>query len=89
MTLPLIYTLQNASWTEKRRSINIVRRHNENRKKVDELIDFVKQTGGIEYAKEVMYRYYNEAKEILLNFPDSTYRQSLLELVEFTIERKK
>lgn len=89
MTLPLIYTLQNASWSEKRRSINIVRRHSENRKKVDELIEFVKESGGINYAQQVMNRYYAEAREILDQFPDSPYRQSLLELVQFTIERKK
>ena len=89
MTLPLIYTLQNASWSEKRRSINIVRRHSENRKKVDELIEFVKESGGINYAQQVMNRYYTEAREILDQFPDSPYRQSLLELVQFTIERKK
>ena len=89
MTLPLIYTLQKASWTEKRRSINIIRRHNENRKKVDELIAFVKKSGGIKYATEVMNRYYQEAKDILMTFPDSEYRQSLLALVEYTIERKR
>lgn len=89
MTLPLIYTLQHASWSEKRKSINIVRRHNENRKKVDELIAFVKKSGGINYATEVMNRYYQEAKDILMTFPDSEYRRSLLSLVEYTIQRKR
>ncbi len=89
MTLPLIYALSNASWKDKRRLINIVRRHNENRKKVNELVDYVRENGGIAYANEVMHRYYQEAREILLTFPDSTYRQSLLDLVQFTIDRRK
>ncbi|MCA6073857.1 polyprenyl synthetase family protein [Fulvivirga sedimenti] len=89
MTLPLIYTLQHASWSDKRRLINIVRRHNENRKKVNEVIAYVKDHGGIEYATDVMNRYYGEAMDILAQFPESEYRQSLMDLVQFTIERKK
>jgi octaprenyl-diphosphate synthase len=89
MTLPLIYVLQNASWADRRRLINIVKRHNENRKKVNELVDYVRENGGITYATEVMNRYYEEAREILLTFPDSPYRQSLLDMVQFTIDRKR
>ncbi len=89
MTLPLIYALSKASWTDKRRLINIVRRHNENRKKVNELVDYVRENGGIAYANEVMHAYYQEAREILATFPDSHYRQSLSDLVQFTIDRRK
>jgi len=89
MTLPLIHALGKASWTDKRRLINIVKRHNENRKKVNELVDYVKENGGIAYANEVMHRYYQEAREILATFPASVYRQSLSDLVQFTIDRRK
>ncbi|MEJ2005866.1 MAG: polyprenyl synthetase family protein [Cyclobacteriaceae bacterium] len=89
MTLPLIYTLKNASWSDRRRLINIVRRHNENRKKVNEVIAFVRENGGIEYATDVMNSFYSEAMDMLNRFPDSPYRQSLADLVHFTIERKK
>ena len=89
MTLPLIYALQNAGWSDKRRLINIVRRHNENRKKVRELITYVKENGGIEYATGVMNTYVSEAMEILKKFPDSVYRESLENLVRFTIDRRK
>lgn len=89
MTLPLIHVLQNAARADRRRLINIVKRHNENRKKVNELVDYVRENGGIAYATDVMNRYYDEAKEILLTFPDSPYRQSLLDMVQFTIDRKR
>jgi octaprenyl-diphosphate synthase len=89
MTLPLIHALQKASWSDKRRLINIVRRHNENRKKVNEVIAYVKDNGGIEYAMDVMNDYYSEAMNILNQFPESEYRQSLADLVHFTIARKK
>jgi octaprenyl-diphosphate synthase len=53
------------------------------------VIDFVKKSGGIPYAEEVMMRYYQEALEILRSFADSAYKSSLVSLVSYTIERKK
>jgi octaprenyl-diphosphate synthase len=89
MTLPLIKTLQMASWSDKRRITGIVRNHSNNSKKVAEVIAFVKQSGGLEYAQEVMKKYYDEAMEILETFEDTVYRNSLSQLVQFTIERTK
>lgn len=89
MTLPLIHALSKASWLEKRRIIGIVRSESENVNKVREVIDFVRTSGGIEYAKQVMERYYREALEMLQDFPESNYKNSLANLVRFTIERSK
>jgi len=88
MTLPLIYALSKASWLEKRRIISIVKNDSEKPKKVKEVIEFVKKSGGIEYAKTAMNRYYQEALNLLTAFPESTYRKSLRDLVQFTIDRK-
>ncbi|HEY1056619.1 MAG TPA: polyprenyl synthetase family protein, partial [Emticicia sp.] len=74
---------------EKRNIINLIKNHSENPKKVDEVITFVKSSGGIDYTTEVMKRYVDEAKEILFTFPDSIFRQSLHDLIQFTIERTK
>lgn len=89
MTLPLIYALNHAGWAEKRRMINIVKNESENPKRVAEVIDFVKKSGGIQYATTVMGRYVDEAKTLLFTMPDSTYRTSLEQLVQYTIERSK
>lgn len=89
MTLPLIYALQKSSWLQQRKIISIVRNESNKPKKVQEVIDYVKQTGGIEYAKEAMNRFYNEAIALLNDFPESDYRKSLQQLVQFTIERTK
>lgn len=88
MTLPLIYALSKAGWLEKRRVISIVKNESEKPKKVREVIEFVKKSGGIEYAKEAMERYYTKALQLLDEFPESTYKTSLRQLVQFTIERK-
>ena len=54
MTLPLIYMLNNMSWLEKRKAINIVRNHNNEPVKVAALISKVNLSGGIAYATEKM-----------------------------------
>ncbi|EOZ99836.1 Dimethylallyltransferase [Indibacter alkaliphilus LW1] len=89
MTLPLIYALNNASWLDKKRIIYLIRNKNEDKKAVNEVIDFVKSSGGLQYATKVMNQYFEEALEILNTFPESTYKSSLEGLVRYTIERKK
>lgn len=89
MTLPLIYALSKAGFFEKRRIINIIKNESENPKKVNEVIGFVKNSGGIEYATEAMNRYVADAQVLLDSFPESAYRQSLHQLVQYTIERSK
>jgi octaprenyl-diphosphate synthase len=88
MTLPLIHALSKASWLERRRIINIVRNESEKPRKVKEVIDFVKGSGGIAYAKEAMERYYQKSLQMINELPASTYRESLSQLVQFTIERR-
>lgn len=89
MTLPLINALNNASWLEKRKIIYLIRNKNEDKKAVNEVIAFVKKSGGLNYATEVMNRFFEEALDLLKSFPDSDYKTSLESLVRFTIERKK
>ncbi len=88
MTLPLIYALNNASFFEKRKIINIVKNNNNDPKKVAEVIDFVIKSGGIQYAEQKMNEYKNEALLRLSLFSDSPSKTSLLELVKYTTDRK-
>jgi len=89
MTLPLIYALQNSSWSEKSKIKSIIKNHSENTKKVNEVIQFVKGKGGLEYAESVMNTYHSEAIKILNEFPPSPSRTSLEQLVQYTIDRTK
>lgn len=89
MTLPLIHVLQKVSRQEKRHIINTIKNHNEDKAKVDELIDFIKKNGGLEYATSKMLEYKNKANKILLQFPDNEYRKSLLDLSDYVINRSK
>jgi octaprenyl-diphosphate synthase len=89
MTLPLIYALNKAAWLEKRKMINIIRNESHKPNKVQEVIAFVKDSGGLKYAQDVMQRYVDEALILLNEFPDSSHRTALENLVQYTIERKK
>lgn len=89
LTLPLIYALNHASKAEKRRIKKQVKLAGKKPKLVNEVIDFVKASGGIDYAISVMEDYHQKAKDILQTLPESAYRNSLEDLVQFTIERTK
>ena len=89
ITLPLIYTLQKSSSSDRRNLVNIVKRHNTDKSKVQELIDMVVASGGIDYASRKMEEFRDEALGVLFTFPQSDTRNSLQELVEYTINRKK
>jgi len=89
MTLPLIYALNQAGSSEKRNIINLVKNQSHKPRKVQEVIEFVRQSGGIDYAQKVMKRFQEEANEILVTFPDSIHRQALYDLLQFTIDRTK
>ena len=65
MTLPLIHTLNNCSKKERRWLINSVKNHNNNKTRVKEVIEFVKQNGGIEYTEAKMKEYQEAAIRIL------------------------
>lgn len=88
MTLPLIYTLNTCSPKEKSWLINSVKKHNKNKKRVKEVIAFVKENGGLEYTTAKMHDYKNKALAILDNYLDSDYKNSLLQMIDYVVERK-
>lgn len=89
ITLPLIYALNHSGRAEKKRIINLVKNHNEDSEKVSEIINFVRNSGGMDYARSQMEMYQNEAFAILNEFPEHESRKALEKLVRFTTERKK
>lgn len=89
VTLPLIYALNNTGASERKKIINLVKNHNDDPKKIQQIITFVNQTGGLQYAETQMKIYQDEAFKILNSFPPSASRESLEQLVRFTTERNK
>jgi octaprenyl-diphosphate synthase len=89
MTLPLIFALQNTDWLTKRKMIYLVKNNNGKSERVSQVIEFVKKSGGLDYAIQRMNQYYQEALEILHTFEPSPSRTSLEQLLAYTIEREK
>lgn len=88
MTLPLIHSLKIASETDRKYHFNTIKRFNTDKKRVKELIDFVKKSGGLDYAMVVMKDFQQKAKAILNDFPDSEAKHSLHLMLDYVIERK-
>lgn len=89
MTLPLIHVLNKVSKKEKSWLINSVKNHNKERKRVKEVIDFVRAKGGLDYAVTRMKEFQREALEILDQYPPSEYKESLILMVNYVIERNR
>jgi octaprenyl-diphosphate synthase len=89
MTLPLIYALQRSSWMKKKEIIFKIKHKSHKKSIVNEIIQYVKDSGGIKYANDKMQKYQEAALSILDTFKDSVYKKSLVDLVQFTIERTR
>ena len=89
MTLPLIHVLNNCSKKDHDWLINSIKNHNKDRKRVKEVIQFVKSNGGLEYAIQKMKEFQVEALKLLEKYPDSEYKNSLELMVNYVIDRKK
>jgi len=89
ITLPLIYTLNSVGEKEKKSLINIIKNSNKNEEKIQEVINIVIKSGGLDYAKKIMHDYYNKALQILGSFEENEARKSLELLLNYVIKRKK
>jgi octaprenyl-diphosphate synthase len=88
LTLPLIYTLNNLDRATRREMIYLIKNHNKDHEKVQQVIRKVIETGGIDYATRQMNVYRDEALAILYRFEDNDARKGLEELVRYTTDRK-
>jgi len=88
MTLPLIYALQHADRETRRKIIYIIKNQNTDREKVEEVLRYVRQSGGIEYAHQKMKQYQQDALNMLLQYPETEARKAMEQLVNYVIDRK-
>lgn len=88
MTLPLIYTLQKVDASLKREIIHTVKNNSKNTRKVNKVIQSVKDHGGIQYASEQMRMYHQKALDVLSEMPDNQAKEAMKKLVSYVIERR-
>lgn len=89
ITIPLLGALSNVSEEEQKRIrglVNDIVGHPEHR---DEIVAFVKENGGLEYARRRLDEYVDKAVHALDVLPDSQEKSFLVELAYFTARRDK
>ena len=89
MTLPLIYALNVADKGERRKIIKIIKNSKKSKANIQEVIQFVKTKGGIEYAQTRMLEYKKKAEDLLNSIPTESSTEYLKALIDYVIERKK
>lgn len=87
ITLPLLYVIKNSDTPERKRILSLIKRKNNHKQVVDELIHLVKEKGGIDYATIKMNEFKEKAISALMAFPESEARTSLIELMHFITSR--
>ena len=89
MTLPLIYALNVADKGERRKIIKVIKNSKKSKADIQEVIQFVKTKGGIEYAQTRMLEYKKKAEDLLNSIPTESSTEYLKALIDYVIERKK
>jgi octaprenyl-diphosphate synthase len=89
ITLPLIHALEQASLSKKRHILNIVKKKKKSKTEINEVVSFVAEYGGMDYAGLKMNQYCDKAMAILDSYPDSEVKDSLKDFVRYTTTRKK
>ena len=89
ITLPLLYVLNHAEPSEKRRILGLIKHKNKNSAVVNELIQMVKEKGGLEYAEQKMNEFREKAIAGIMEFNDCQARSSLIELMNYITTRQK
>ena len=88
LTLPIIHVLNKSSKSKKRWLINCIKNHNNDKKVVKEVIEFVKESGGIDYTISKLKLFQKQALDSLSGFNDNQYKKSLIQIVNYVIERE-
>lgn len=87
VTLPFIYSLTVLNQAEKKWMINTIKNYNKDKNRVLKAISKIKEVGGLDYARKKMKIYRDKALKILDDFPNNPYKDSLILLANFVVDR--
>ncbi len=88
ITLPLLYALNEANDKIKKEILSKVK-SSSRKNNLSDVINFVVDNGGIEYADKIAKEFAAEAKSRLSIFPGGETRGALEKLLDFVVDRKK
>lgn len=89
MTLPFIAAIQKVSAFERIRMRRLYKKHAKSEQDIQRIISFVRENGGVEYARERMHFFASQAYDSLAVLPESPARTTLEQFVSFVITRRK
>jgi octaprenyl-diphosphate synthase len=89
ITLPLIHALETVDYIRKKKILTIMGNKKKTREDVKEVISFVTENGGLEYAELKMNMYREKALAIIDIYPESEVKNSLINLVNYTTSRNR
>jgi octaprenyl-diphosphate synthase len=89
ITLPLLYALNTAPKEVSEPMFSIIQSKNFSSENIELLIDFAIQFKGIDYALSKMQEIRNNSIALLDEFPDSEIKSSMIQLIDYIIERDK
>lgn len=89
ITLPLIYALNNCESSEKNEILDIIKNKRTTDDNIKKIAQFAINKGGIEYAENKMQAYKMEASKLLESVENKEIAESLYQLIDHTIKRKK
>jgi len=89
MTLPLIYALENSTKDVNRPFLNMIRNRAFSPENLTKMSLFVREAGGIQYAEKRMKDFGELAKNNINQYPDSPFHDSLIECLEYAMNRTK
>jgi len=89
ITLPLIYTLNYDGDSNRKRIREFVQRKNLNKNLKKEILEIVKSNGALEYTNNKAKEYSMKSKQIISKFEKSIYRDALVLIPDFVLNRSK
>ena len=87
VTLPLIHAYDKASKVETIKLNRILSSKKKTRFDLDHLKEIVDKAGGFNYAKEKIVEFNEQALDALSPYPNSPYKQSMVDLIAFNMQR--
>ncbi len=89
ITLPIVHSMNTADKQTVKRISRILRKIKKNKQDTTELKKIIESTGGFDYARRKIFEYSENALDAISMYPETIYKQKLVDLVKYNGNRKK
>lgn len=89
MTLPFIAAIERVGFVKRRKMRSLYKKKSKSSDEIHQIISFVHDNGGVDYAREKMLEFANKASENLAIFGDSPEKKALQDFQKFVLTRNK